>query len=90
MNRRMNPKLHKLMLELDSMDFSTENYFQWEEIQKKQLTSDIVRFFMPMIRTHRDNVMFGIMRCIEEAEQIEDYEQADILTRCFKSLEKMI
>lgn len=85
----MNPKLHKLLLELDAQDFSTDNYFQWDELRKKQLTSDIVRYFMPMMRHHKENVLFGILRSIEQAEDIEDYEQADILTRCFKSLEKM-
>lgn len=78
------------MLELDRYDFSTENYFEWDEIQKKQLTSDILRVFVPMLRTHKEGIMFGIMQCIEEAEIQEDYEQADILNRCYKILEKRV
>lgn len=89
MIRNMDPRLHKLLLELDNNEFITDKYFEWDELQKKQLTSDIVRFFLPIMRTNRENVLFGMMRCIEEAERIEDYEQADILTRCIKSLEKM-
>jgi len=85
----MTPELHKLLLELDNEDFVTTNYFKWSEVEKKRLTSDIVRYFMPLIRTHKENVLFGLYRSIIESEEREDYEQADILNRCFRSLEKM-
>ena len=85
----MTPELHRLLLQLDDEDFITTNYFKWSEVEKKQLTSDIVRYFMPLIRTHKENVLFGLYHSIIDAEEREDYEQADILNRCFRSLEKM-
>lgn len=85
----MNPKLHKLLIELDSQDFTATDYFNWSETEKKQLTSRIIHFFIPLIQNNRGEVMYSISRVLEEAIKNEDYEQADIFSRCLTSLEKM-
>jgi hypothetical protein len=94
MNRRikkkiMRPELHKLFLELDNNDFYTENYFDWTEIQKGHLTKDIMRFFLPLIEENDirlEYLLDGILTGIKDAEYYEDYEQAEILNRCYKEI----
>ena len=85
----MNPKLYKLLIELDSQDFTATDYFNWSETEKKQLTSRRIHFFIPLIQNNRGEVMYSISRVLEEAIKNEDYEQADIFSRCLTSLEKM-
>jgi hypothetical protein len=87
----MNPHLYKLLLELDRREFVSENYFAWSETEKRKLTEDLITFFTPIIEmggVHREGLIIGLMRCIEEGEEWEDYEQADILHRCLSRLVK--
>ncbi len=91
-NKRMNPKLHKLLLELDNRDWTSDDYFNWSEAQKQNLTEDILRMFYPLIRTgsiQSDYLKFGLYSSIRDAEDIEDYEQAEILNRCLQAVEKI-
>lgn len=90
-DRRMNPKLHKMLLELDNRDWTTDEYFGWTEEQKEKLTTDIMRLFMPLMRAggrQRDHLLLGLYSSMKDAEDIEDYEQAEILHRCLKAVEK--
>lgn len=85
----MRPELHKLFLELDNNDFYTEDYFKWSETQKRNLTEDIMKFFLPLIEENDirlEHLLDGIFRGIKDAEYYEDYEQAEILTRCYKEI----
>lgn len=89
----MNPELHKILLDLDRREFLTEDYFKWSEEEKNNLTEDIVSFFIPIINLQdirTEHLIFGLYTAVERAEQIEDYEQAEILNRCYRSvLEKL-
>jgi hypothetical protein len=85
----MNPQLYKLLLELDRREFVSDNYFAWPELEKRKLTEDLITFFTPIIEmggVHRESLVIGLIRCIEEGEELEDYEQADILHRCLRGL----
>ena len=71
----------------------TDGYFSWNEDRKEKLTQDIMFLFFPLVRSseiHRQYLMTGLLRAIEDAERIEDYEQAEILSRCFKVVEKIV
>jgi hypothetical protein len=71
----------------------TDNYFSWTEDRKERLTTDIMMIFYPLIRisdNHKQYVLDGLMRAIKDAEMIEDYEQAEILSRCSKTIEKIV
>ncbi len=85
----MKPELHKLFLELDNNDILTENYFEWSEDKKIQLTEDIMRYFSPLLQDNDiklEYLLDGILRSIYDAEYYEDYEQAEILNRCYKEI----
>ena len=87
----MNPQLYKLLLELDRREFVSDNYFSWTELEKRKLTEDLITFFTPIIEmggVHRESLIIGLMKSIDEGEDWEDYEQADILHRCLSSLVK--
>lgn len=89
----MDQELHRLMQQIDYMDFALEDYFSWEEDEKKQLTKDILTMLAPLTRLgapHREGIMIGIARAKEEAIEHEEYEHADILDRCLKDLHKML
>lgn len=91
-DRRMNPKLHKLLLEIDNRDWETDEYFGWSEAQKQKLTEDIMIMFMPLVKSgtrQRDHLLLGLYSSMKDAEEIEDYEQAEILHRCLKAVEKI-
>lgn len=88
----MNPKLHKLLLEIDNRDWTTDEYFGWSEEQKHQLTEDIMMMFSPLVKAggrQRDHLLLGLYSSMKDAEDIEDYEQAEILHRCLKAVEKI-
>lgn len=85
----MNPKLHSLLLEIDNRDWTSDKYFEWSEEQKNKLTEDITLFFIPLLKMGKHQayqVMYGLETCVENALIEEDYEQAEILTRCFRSI----
>jgi hypothetical protein len=89
----MKPELHKLLLELDNKDFYTDNYFSWTEEQKQTLTEDVVNYFFPLVQSGvllDDYLLHGFFVSVEEAEEREDYEQAEILNRCLAELKKKI
>lgn len=81
-----------MLLELDNRDWTTDEYFGWTEDEKQKLTQDILRIFIPLIRAGgrtKDNLLLGLYSSMKDAEDIEDYEQAEILHRCLKAVEKM-
>jgi hypothetical protein len=85
--------LHKLLLELDNRDIYTENYFNWNEEQKQTLTNDIIDFFFPLVEGGiilDDYLLYGFLLSVDEAEEREDYEQAEILNRCVNALREKI
>lgn len=89
----MNPELHTLLLELDNkFDIELDDYFNLTELQKQELTRAIVLFFIPYIQSHPQalsNVRRAIRIVIDESEYFEEYEKADIFTRCLKKYEGM-
>lgn len=89
----MNPKLHKFLLEMENKDWDTNDYFSWSEQEKQQLTENIMLMFGPIAKTNgvqRNHILNGLYSSMKDAEDIEDYEQADILKRCLYAVEKIV
>ena len=88
--KRMNPNLHKLLLELENREM-TDDYFGWNEKQKDIFITEICTYFYPVWKqggVGRDNLIFGIWKAMKEAEIREDYEEAEIMHQCLIKLDK--
>jgi hypothetical protein len=89
----MNSRLRRILFDIEKRNWMTDEYFSWSEDRKEKLTHDIMFLFYPFVRasnTHRQYLMADLLRAIEDAEKIEDYEQAEILSRCRKVIEKIV
>lgn len=93
MNRRKQSpakaELNKLLLKLDNHDFITEDYFKWDEDMKRSLTEDIIEYFYPIVnmgQLQTEHLLLGLLNAIRFSEELEDYEQAEILHRCYRLL----
>lgn len=87
----MNPELYRLMMEIDKADQELDEYFTWSEEEKQNITNDIIKLLEPFINQDkflRESLAFSIMTCIQKAIETEEYEQADIMDRCLKELQK--
>lgn len=85
----MHPELYNLLLDLDNSD-DMLHYFKWTENEKKELVNFIGKTFQPIIRRGGNNkiiLMSSIWRLIKEAEKQEEYEVADLFSRCLRLLE---
>ena len=89
----MNNELYQLLLELDyKFNYEVEDYFTYTEDMKNTLSSAIIEYFMPYLQSHNKALFFmirGLKVIIEEAEEEEDYEKADIFYRCLNKCEEM-
>lgn len=88
----MHIELYNLMVHLDE-DEGIKQYFSWTEPQKKMLTKSIRNFLQPVISkgdNHKLALMGSIWKIIKEAEAAEEYEHADIFSRCLKLLEEQM
>lgn len=89
----MNPKVYKMLLELDNqLESSTESYFNWTREQKDALIGGIIDFFIPSIMTGKiplDNIIVGFILSREQAVEEENYEHADIMTKCIDILRNL-
>ena len=85
----MDPKIHKLLLELDNRE-DAESYFSWSDIQKEQFIRRVCLYFWQHYKrggVHREAIMLGMWGAMKDAEEREDYEQAEIMNRCLAKLE---
>jgi len=89
----MTEQFFRLLLELDNREYYTEDYFSWSEELKQSLTEDILLFLAPIMRADRitiEYLTFSLLNAIYRAEELEDYEQADILNRVHTAVLKKI
>ena len=85
----MNPVLHHVLSELDKQSLEIDDYFKWKEDEKEKLVQfigDCIKSVLPKDRSNKQFLIRSIWLVIEEAEEQEEYEQADILTRCLVNL----
>jgi len=87
----MNPELYKRLLEVDKrLDYDTYDYFDWTEERKQSLIGDIVDFFIPDIiggRVSIGRLIYGFQSTLDQALEMEDYENAEIMRRCIEVLD---
>lgn len=82
-------ELFNILIKLEDAD-ELNDYFNWTEEEKQTLVNALGKGFVPVIRrgkTHKLALMSSIWRVIKDAESIEDYEVADLMTRCLRILE---
>jgi len=89
----MHPALHNIVMGLDTRIIDITDYFNWTQDEKDGLFDYIHKCFIPVLRKgekHKQFLMASIWRIIIECEDNEEYEQADIMTRCLINLETEI
>lgn len=89
----MDPRLHRLMMEIDKGDEELADYFNWPEEEKQSITTNIITLLTPFIVTDkqmRESLAVALLSCIQNAIEIEEYEQADIMNRCLNELQKFL
>ena len=89
----MNRELYQLLIELDyKFDYDIDDYFRLSEDLRNSLAGTIMDYFMPYIKSHDQALSYmikGLKYTIDEAEEEEDYEKADIFNRCLNKCYKM-
>jgi hypothetical protein len=88
----MDEELYNLLVRLDNIEISLEDYFEWDEESKEEMTKEMLKFFLPIFTrggAQREGLLFGIMKTIQECVEREDYEQAEVMNKCLVELEKM-
>lgn len=76
----------------ERFDFGYDEYFQWSESSKNNLTNDLVTFMLMFSGPDKMRVRRlcrGLKKTITHCESIEDFEQADILERLHKALNEL-
>jgi len=89
--KNMFPSLHKVLTELDERVIDVDDYFSWSEEEKEALIFYIGKCFHPVIQQgdkHKQFLMASIWKVIKEAEAHDEFEQADIMSRCLMHLEE--
>ena len=90
-NKIVFPQLHNILLELDSKVIEVDDYFKWSENEKEALVFYIGKCFHPIIQQsdkHKQFLMASIWKVIKECEAHDEFEQADIMSRCLVHLEE--
>lgn len=89
----MDKRLHNLYSEIDNeFDINRQDYFNLPEEQKQLLTRIIIEYYLPMIRKYDDavdNLLFAYNVKMQEAQEEEHYEEADMCKRIIMTLEEI-
>jgi hypothetical protein len=89
----MTKELYELLIKLDNMDFNTKDYFSWDEPTKNNLTENLLSILIPVTQLglhQRWNLIYGLDQLIYDAECEEEYEQAEIWSRCLIRIEEIV
>jgi hypothetical protein len=81
------------MLEIDKYDVELQDYFSWSEEEKQFITMSILNLLDPILvsdKFMRETLAMAFLSCIQSSIEMEEYEQADIMDRCLKELQKKL
>jgi hypothetical protein len=88
---RMNPRLHKLLLELDfKYDITIGDYFSLSESEKNDMAQLFASYYSDIYKNDRQELIHLINFLIEKREEMtreESYEMSDLYSRFINKLD---